>query len=78
MSADPIYQFYTQHPYPPPIDNLDRARDMYQDENVLRSEFHLFWPDKEYRAEIDVLVAGVFESDLCVLFLQYRFFIFNV
>lgn len=58
MSADPIYQFYTQHPYPPPIDNLDRARDMYRDENVLRSEFHLFWPDKEYRAEMDVLVAG--------------------
>src|SRR5688572_4869516 len=58
MSADPINQFYTQHPYPPPIDNLDRARDMYKDENVLRSEFHLFWPDREYRAEMDVLVAG--------------------
>ena len=58
MSADPINQFYTQHPYPPPIDNLDRARDMYRDENVLRSEFHLFWPNKEYRAEMDVLVAG--------------------
>ncbi len=58
MSSDPIYKFYTKHPYPPPIDNLDRAREVYQDENVLRSEFHLFWPDKEYRAEIDVLVAG--------------------
>lgn len=58
MSSDPIYQFYTKHPYPPPIDNLDRAREVYRDENVLRSEFHLFWPDKKYRAEIDVLVAG--------------------
>lgn len=58
MSADPIYQFYTKHPYPPPIDNLDRAREVYKDENVLRAEFHLFWPDKEYRAELDVLVAG--------------------
>ncbi|HKR11310.1 MAG TPA: methyltransferase domain-containing protein [Pyrinomonadaceae bacterium] len=58
MSADPIYQFYTKHPYPPPIDNLDRAREMYKDENVLRAEFHLFWPDREYRADLDVLVAG--------------------
>lgn len=58
MSADPIYNFYTQHPYPPPIDNLDRAREMYKDENVLRAEFHLFWPDREYRADLDVLVAG--------------------
>ncbi len=58
MSTDPIYQFYTNHPYPPPIDNLDRAREMYKDENVLRAEFHLFWPDKEYRADLDVLVAG--------------------
>jgi SAM-dependent methyltransferase len=58
MSSDPIYQFYTQHPYPPPIDNLDRAREVYKDENVLRAEFHLFWPDREYRADLDVLVAG--------------------
>lgn len=58
MSSDPINQFYTNHPYPPPIDNLDRAREVYKDENVLRAEFHLFWPDQEYRADLDVLVAG--------------------
>jgi SAM-dependent methyltransferase len=57
-SADPIGEFYTSHPYPPPIDNLDRARDMWQDEDVHRAEFHLFWPHQEYRAELDVLVAG--------------------
>ncbi|HJP92107.1 MAG TPA: class I SAM-dependent methyltransferase [Pyrinomonadaceae bacterium] len=58
MSADPICEFYTSHPYPPPLDNLNRARDLWQDENVHRAEFHLFWPDKEYRANFDVLVAG--------------------
>jgi SAM-dependent methyltransferase len=58
MDADPIYKFYTDHPYPSPIENLDRARDMWQDENVHRSEFYLFWPDKEFRADFDVLVAG--------------------
>lgn len=55
---DPIGEFYTNHPYPPPIDNLDRARDMWKDENVHRAEFHLLFPDKEYRADFDVLVAG--------------------
>lgn len=58
VSADPIGAFYTDHPYPPPIDNLDRARDMWRDENVHRGEFHLLFPDKEYRADFDVLIAG--------------------
>ena len=56
--TDPIYQFYTNHPYPPPIDNLDRARDMWQDENIHHAEYHVLWPHKEYRADLDVLIAG--------------------
>ena len=55
---DPIGEFYTNHPYPPPLENLDRARDLWQDPNVHRAEYHLLWPHKEYRAELDVLVAG--------------------
>lgn len=58
ISEDPICEFYTNHPYPPPIENLERARELYQDENVPRAEFHLLWPNKEYRADLDVLVAG--------------------
>ena len=57
-SADPICDFYTSHPYPPPVDNLDRARELWQNEIVPRSEFHLLWPNKPYRADLDVLVAG--------------------
>lgn len=56
--TDPISEFYTRHPFPPPVENLDRARDMYQNENVARAEYHLLWPHKEYRADLDVLVAG--------------------
>jgi SAM-dependent methyltransferase len=59
--ADPIGEFYTNHPYPPPLENLEnleRTRDMWQDENVHRAEYHLLWPNKEYRADLDVLVAG--------------------
>lgn len=55
---DPIGDFYTNHPYPPPVDNLDRARDLWQDENVHRAEFHLLWPYKEFRPDFNVLVAG--------------------
>ncbi len=56
--TDPISEFYTNHPYPPPLDNLDRARDLWQDENVHRAEYHLLWPRQEYRADFSVLVAG--------------------
>ena len=58
MNADPVSEFYTSHPYPPPVENLDRLRDAWQDENRHRAEYHLLWPDKEYRADLDVLVAG--------------------
>ena len=55
---DPIAAFYTRHPYPPPVENLDRARDEWRDPNRARAEFHLFWPTKPYRPDIDILVAG--------------------
>jgi SAM-dependent methyltransferase len=58
VNTDPIREFYTNHPYPPPLENLDRAIEMWKDENVHRAEFHLLWPDKEYRADLAVLVAG--------------------
>jgi len=58
VSVDSVSEFYTRHPYPPPLGNLDRARDLWQDINVHRAEYHLLWPDKEYRPDLDVLVAG--------------------
>lgn len=58
ISADPICEFYTNHPYPPPIESLERALELYRDENVVRAEFHLLWPNRGYRADLDVLVAG--------------------
>lgn len=58
VAADPIHEFYTSHPFPPPVANLDRAREMWRDENIHRAEHHLLWPETEYRADLDVLVAG--------------------
>ena len=58
QNADPIYEFYTNHPFPPPLYDLERTREIWQDENVHHAEFHLLWPHKEYRADLDVLIAG--------------------
>ena len=51
-------EFYTRHPFPPPVENLDRAMALYEDDNVRRAEFHLLWPNEKYRPDLDVLVAG--------------------
>jgi SAM-dependent methyltransferase len=57
-SSDPVTAFYTRHPYPPPVDNLDRARDEWRDANRHRAEYHLLWPDRPYRADLEILIAG--------------------
>lgn len=58
MGQDPVCEFYTAHPYPPPVENLDRARAEWQNSNRHLAEFHLFWPRKPYRSDFDILVAG--------------------
>ncbi|HEX5966809.1 MAG TPA: class I SAM-dependent methyltransferase [Pyrinomonadaceae bacterium] len=58
MKSDSIVEFYTNHPFPPPLENLDRALEYYRDDNVRRSEFHLLWPNHAYREDFDVLIAG--------------------
>jgi len=55
---DPVSEFYTRHPYPPPVANLDRAQGEWQDANRHRAEHHLLWPGRAYRADLDILVAG--------------------
>jgi SAM-dependent methyltransferase len=56
--SDVISEFYNAHPYPPPVENLDRARDLWQDPNRRKAEYHLLWPKKSYRSDLDVLIAG--------------------
>src|SRR6185503_1274857 len=57
-TTDPIYEFYNNFPFPPPISDLEQTRQIFLDENVHHAEHHLLWPHKEYRADLDVLVAG--------------------
>jgi SAM-dependent methyltransferase len=55
---DAIEAFYDQHPYPPPVANLDDYRQRWQAEATCRADFHLHWPGKAYRTDLKVLVAG--------------------
>lgn len=56
--VDPVRDFYTNHPYPPPVENLDRARDEWRDPLRQRAEFHLLFPGQPFRPDLDILVAG--------------------
>ena len=57
-AVDPVCEFYTRYPYPPPLDNLDRAREEWRDGTRERAEYHLLWPERAYRRDLDILVAG--------------------
>ena len=58
QAADEVQAFYDAHPYPPPVKDLDSYRQLWQDKDRRRADFHLHWPDRGYRADLAVLVAG--------------------
>ncbi len=49
--------FYERHPYPPPVDDLEAYRQIWDDQRR-RADSHLFWPSEPYRDDRSVLVAG--------------------
>lgn len=57
-ASDEVRDFYDAHPYPPPVEDLDSYRQLWQDENRRRADYYLPWPDRAYRADLTVLVAG--------------------
>jgi len=56
--GESVRAFYDQHPYPPPIDSLDQYQHRWQDPQRRRADFHLFWPEGDYREDHSVLIAG--------------------
>jgi SAM-dependent methyltransferase len=50
--------FYDSHPYPAPIDNLDRYRDLFRSPDRRRAQSLLLWPTEKPRANREILVAG--------------------
>ena len=57
-TADAVRAFYERHPYPPPLDDLDRYRARWADPLRRRADFHLFWPREIYRENVSILIAG--------------------
>jgi SAM-dependent methyltransferase len=55
--AQEVRVFYEGHPYPPPIDDLDKYR-LWADPQKRRAEFHLSWPSRIFEEDISILVAG--------------------
>ena len=56
--ASEVRAFYDVYPYPPPLDNLDKYKRIWQDRERRRADYHLFWPARSYREDNSILVAG--------------------
>ena len=53
-----VRDFYDRYPYPPPLENLEKYQRQWQDPQRRRADFHLFWPDRAYKEDQSILVAG--------------------
>ncbi len=53
-----VRSFYDRYPYPRPVDNLDKYRDLRQDRQRRRAEYHLLWPARSYKEDHSILIAG--------------------
>ena len=56
--SDAVRDFYERMPYPAPLTNLDKHRDLYKSPARRRALFHLIWPAERERAIGEILIAG--------------------
>ena len=56
--AEEVREFYNKYPYPPPVDNLEQYRQLWQDRLRRRADYHLFWPNRPYGEDQSILIAG--------------------
>jgi SAM-dependent methyltransferase len=67
--SDPAHEvrgFYDSHPYPAPIGNLDRHRNLYRNPDRRRALSLLLWPTEKQRANREILVAGCGTSQAAI------------
>ncbi|UCC89521.1 MAG: class I SAM-dependent methyltransferase, partial [Anaerolineales bacterium] len=57
-ASDEVRLFYDRHPYPPPVADLDRYRQLWREPDRRRADYHLLWPTTGYREDLEVLIAG--------------------
>jgi 2-polyprenyl-3-methyl-5-hydroxy-6-metoxy-1,4-benzoquinol methylase len=56
--AEEVRDFYDQYPYPRPIDSLEKYRWFWQDPQRRCADYHLTWPDRPYKEDLSILIAG--------------------
>src|SRR6516165_3068698 len=56
--ADAVRAFYESHPYPAPLRDLDRHRELYRNPDRRRALSLLLWPTEKPPANREILVAG--------------------
>ena len=56
--SDQVRAFYESHPYPAPLRDLDRHRELYRNPDRRRALSLLLWPTEKPRADREILVAG--------------------
>ena len=56
--TDEVKSFYDRYPYPRPVESLEQYSQLWDDPLKRRAEHHLFWPDKPYREDHSILIAG--------------------
>jgi SAM-dependent methyltransferase len=64
--ADAVRAFYESHPYPAPIDNLDRHRELYRNPDRRRAFSLLLWPTERGRPDRQILIAGCGTSQAAI------------
>jgi 2-polyprenyl-3-methyl-5-hydroxy-6-metoxy-1,4-benzoquinol methylase len=64
--TDAVRSFYETHPYPAPVDNLDRHRELYRNPDRRRALSLLLWPTEAPRAVREILIAGCGTSQAAI------------
>jgi SAM-dependent methyltransferase len=64
--AAAVRAFYESHPYPAPLDNLDRHRELYRNPDRRRALSLLLWPMEQRREDREILVAGCGTSQAAI------------
>ena len=64
--ADEVRAFYESHPYPAPLGNLDRHRELYRNPDRRRAVSLLLWPTRKPVPNRKILVAGCGTSQAAI------------
>src|SRR5215472_16447347 len=64
--GDAVRTFYDSHPYPAPIGNLDRHRELYRNPDRRRAFSLLLWPAEKPRTNREILIAGCGTSQAAI------------